>query len=125
MPIKIITPPDTLTIDIERRLPGGEKETVQKEISFCEFVRENLLSLNHWGNSYPALKSAGAIDKALAEYEGTKVLEGDVPVVELAEEDWERLRATLKEPPQGLGLIPKAGIQLLPYMDAIMDAKTK
>lgn len=118
MPIKTITPPETLTLTLDQ-IQNGETKTVEREYPFSEFVRKNLLALDHWGADYAAIKSAAAIDKALTKYDTC----GDP--IELAEEDWERLRATLTEPPRGLSLRPEAGRQLLPYMDAILDASTK
>lgn len=111
MPIRIIQPPKTIAVT----RPNGESQPY----TFAEFVLENLLNLPAWMRDYASVRSAAAIESAVKAATGG--------AVELAEEDWARLVAVARDSGSaaGYGLQPWGLRQLLPYFDAIIEAKAK
>jgi len=106
MPIRQIIKPN----DIALELPNAEPRTVR----FDDFVL-TLLNQPAWAASYDAIRSASEVEGALKQEQFL-----------LAESTWEMLCQSVKnpDPSVGYGLQPWVLRQLLPYFDAILDAKT-
>lgn len=111
MPVRIIERPENIVI----RPPDPEAAT--QELSFAEFVARLLLQPK-WGSDYRHVRMAAAIERAVAE-------EGDQ--IGLAEEDWRALKEAVEKPtgPAGFGYQVWALRQLLPFMDAIVEAQAR
>ena len=123
MPIRSITIPDPVKlIDPvnKKEIPGDEvdKETGKPKpapaITMKDFVGK-LLFNPMWAENYKNIKAAKAIDKAFDKVEGE---------VQLAEDDWKKLKELVENPKQGgYGYHAAVMPQLLPFLDAIMEAK--
>lgn len=86
-------------------------------ITFNQFVFHTLLNDAAFGNGYDSLKVGASIRKAVNESRETGT-------VKLDENDWENLVNVIKYPRNGfVGLMPVAVAQLLPFMDAIIEAQ--
>lgn len=117
MPLRYVQVPGPIQVK-----EGAEK--VGEPMKFADFIK--LVTNNPiWAASYAAIKSMQAIEKALASSNG---------VMELAEEDWTRLKGAIETPQStdaagrsipGYGIHTRFLPQLVPFMDAIMDAKTE
>jgi hypothetical protein len=91
-------------------------------VSFHTILRK-LLNNPQWSKSYAMLRSAAAIEKAY--------LEAKDGVMTLSEEDWQHLRQAVEKPEElspsgqsiaGYGFMPGISVQLLPLLDAVMNA---
>jgi hypothetical protein len=114
MPIRFIAvPPPIALLDPATRTPlKDEQGQPVAPVSLAVFVGKLLYS-PVWGESYQTIKSAKAVDRAFAAANG---------VVQLAEEDWRRLRDLVENPKHGFPFHPAVLPQLLPFLDAIMLA---
>lgn len=107
MPTRVIIVPEPL----ELKVPGAQTE----EYSFQSFV-QTLLSQPHWGKDYKAVRTGVSIENKVADAKpGSKI--------ELAEADWELLRKSAETPENGFGLHPILLRQMLPFMDAVVQAE--
>lgn len=114
MPIKYVTVPEPIMLHdpvTKEDLKDEKGET--KPQKFSDFIGK-LLFNPMWAENYKNIKSAKAIDKAFSNGSG---------VVQLAEEDWKKLKDLVENPKSGYGYHAAVMPQLLPFLDAIMDAK--
>lgn len=125
MPQRYIQIPGPVTIvNQESREPIKSPDGKDATVTFAQLVAK-LLNNPQFAESYAAIQSADAITVALDE-----ARDG---VMQLAEEDWNRLRdavqnlrtATEHGPQAGLGWQPWVTRQLLPLLRAIMTAADK
>lgn len=131
MPIRYIKIPEPVTIvDPVTREPmviDGKPETT----TFSQLVNR-LMGNPLWGETLAAMRSQLAIELALSQ----AVTTGG-GVMELAEEDWSRLKSCAESPrsmintpmgPQvvaGIGVNPMLGAQFVPLLMPIIDATTE
>ncbi len=97
-------------------------------ITFLDFIKK-LMFNPKWSESYPNIKSADAVLKAL------EIARDGVAI--LAEEDWARLEEAARNPKQvlmtpgglvtqpGYGYHPRVTMQLLPLIEAVILASGK
>jgi hypothetical protein len=116
MPIKhvIVPTPITLVEPTTKEPLKNDKGEIRPE-SLKDFVVKLLFNPN-WAENYKAIKSASAIDKAFS---------SKGPVVQVAEEDWKRLKDCLENPKGGYGYHTAVLPQLLPFFEAILHASDK
>lgn len=116
MPIKHVTVPESILLhDPVTKEELKDEKGVAKPQTFSEFIGK-LLFNPMWAENYKNIKSARAVDKAFDSAKpGT--------VVQLAEEDWKRLHDLIENPKGGYGYHAAVMPQLLPFLDAIMEAK--
>ena len=114
MPIKYITIPEPITlVEPTTKEPLKDEKGETKPVAFSDFIGK-LLFNPMWAENYKSIKSAKAIDKAFSAANG---------VVQLAEEDWKKLKDLVENPKQGYGYHAAVMPQLLPFLDAIVEAK--
>lgn len=114
MPIKYVTIPEPIMLhDPVTKEELKDEKGVAKPQTFSEFIGK-LLFNPMWAENYKNIKSAKAIDKAFSVSNG---------VAQLAEEDWKKLKELVENPKGGYGYHAAVMPQLLPFLDAIMEAK--
>lgn len=104
------------------------KDNKDEEVTFKDFVMK-LMSNPIWMESYPRVRSANAIMEQLKLGKSVMVLD---------EEDWNTLKGAAENPKQlinnqftgaqtvtGYGWIPTCVPQLLPFIEAIVNASDK
>lgn len=130
MPQRYITIPEAVILrDPISRQSLKTKEGQDETLDFAGFLNK-LFSHPKWSENYLNIKSAAAIEKAFADAKDSLMV--------LAEEDWKKLcdaaenpRTVLIHPtagPQvqmGYGFHPTLSTQLLPLIEAIVQAKDK
>ena len=119
MPIRyVIIPKPIALVDPSSKKPlldAPDKPTAP--VTFSDFVGK-LLFNPIWAENYKNIKSAKAVERAVDGAEpGT--------VATLAEEDWKKLRDIVENPKGGYGYHAAVMPQLLPFLDAIMEAEDK
>jgi hypothetical protein len=118
MPLKYVTIPEAITLlEPTTKEPLKDEKGVVKPVTFYDFIGK-LLFNPKWAENYKAIKAAKAIDKAF-EKAAPKT------VVQLAEEDWKRLHDLIENPAGQYGYHAAVMPQLLPFLDAIMEASDK
>lgn len=125
MPIRVVEIPDTVELQspVTGVGPGPTPAPVKYPFPFSKFV-DTLLSHPQWITSHKMVRAAAELEKVFAGAQGS---------VELAEEDWEHLVASIRNPKHtgdhgesaGFGLRPWVMRRLLPYLDAIAGAEQK
>lgn len=117
MPIKYIIVPEPIKLldPLSKEVLTDEKGDEAKPVTFADFLAKQLFT-PMWGENYKNAKSARAIERACEASNG---------VIQLAEEDWKKLRDALDSPTETpkYGFHPAVVRQLLPFIDAVMDAK--
>jgi len=115
MPFRYVIVPDPIMLhDPVTKEPLKDEKGESKPQKFSEFIGK-LLFHPKWAENYKNIKSARAIDKEFANGAG---------VVQLAEEDWKKLHDLVENPSGGqYGYHAAVMPQLLPFLDAIMEAK--
>jgi len=115
MPIKYVTVPEPIMLhDPVTKEELKDEKGVAKPQKFSDFIGK-LLFNPMWAENYKNIKSAKVIDEAFSN--GSEV-------VQLAEEDWKKLKELIENPKQtGYGYHAAVMPQLLPFLDAIMEAK--
>jgi len=118
MPLKYITIPAAITLlEPTTKDPLKDEKGIVKPVAFYDFIGK-LLFNPKWAENYKAIKAAKAIDRA---FEKTQ----PGAVVQLAEEDWKRLHDLVENPSGQYGYHAAVMPQLLPFLDAIMEAGDK
>lgn len=116
MPIKYVTIPEPITLlEPTTKEPLKDEKGETKPQKFYDFVGKMLFN-PMWAESYKNIKSAKAIDKAFEKAEPGAA-------VQLAEEDWKKLKDLVDNPKGGYGYHAAVMPQLLPFLDAIIEAK--
>lgn len=128
MPQRYIKVPSPIQlVDPEKGEPLKDDEGKPQKPVDLKVMIQKLLHNPVWTESYPNVRSADAITKAVAAGNG---------VVVLAEDDWKKLEAAVQNPksvivmggsPQvvgGFGYHPIITPQILPLLDAIVNAST-
>lgn len=114
MPFRyIIVPEPILLVEPATKEPLKDEQGETKPQTFADFIGK-LLFNPMWAENYKNIKSAKAIDKAVSKNE---------KVVQLAEEDWKKLKDVAENPKGSYGYHVAVMPQLLPFLDAIMEAK--
>ena len=114
MPIKYVTIPEAITLlEPTTKEPLKDEKGIVKPVTFYDFIGKQLFN-PLWAENYKNIKSAKAIDKAFSASNG---------VAQLAEEDWKKLKDLVENPKGGYGYHAAVMPQLLPFLDAIMEAK--
>lgn len=129
MPIRIITiPPPVAILDPITRKPALDPTGAPQTCDFA-LVLSRLMANPVWSETYAAMRAQAAIMDAFERADGGQL--------ELAEEDWLKLKAAAESPrthvdtaqgPQlvaGLGMHPAVSRQVVPLLAAIVEAKTK
>jgi hypothetical protein len=113
MPIKYVVVPEPILLrdPVTKEELKDEKGEVKPQ-TFSDFIGK-LLFNPMWAENYKNIKSAKAIDKAFSAVNG---------IVQLAEEDWKKLKDLVENPKGGYGYHAAVMPQLLPFLDAIMEA---
>lgn len=89
-------------------------------ISLGKFIRGSLLADQHWVSDLTWLRAKNAVMRA------TKPSKGDQPYIELEADVYEKLVQVARNPQNGYqGYSPFLFDQLLPFVEAIVDAKDK
>lgn len=129
MPKRYIEIPGPITLRDPRTkevLKDGDKEQIW---DFGEFLNK-LMHNPKWAENYTNMRSQAAIEEAYEEGKASGILE-------LAEEDWIKLKDAAENPktqfvsplgPQvvpGYGLHPTMSRQIIPLVRAVVDAKTE
>lgn len=114
MPIKYVTIPEPITlVEPTTKEPLKDEKGETKPVVFSDFIGKQLFN-PMWAESYKNIKSAKAIDKAFSNGSG---------VVQLAEEDWKKLKDLIENPKGSYGYHAAVMPQLLPFLEAIVEAK--
>jgi len=114
MPIKYIAIPDPITlVEPTTKEPLKDEKGETKPVAFSDFIGKQLFN-PMWAENYKNIKSAKAIDKAFSNGSG---------VAQLAEEDWKKLKDLVENPKSGYGYHAAVMPQLLPFLEAIVEAK--
>jgi len=134
MPIRYIKIPEPITLrdpasGAVATMPGANGEQAPVVWDFGTILAK-IMSNPKWSDSLAQMRAQAAIMEA---FEAAKAAESHV--LELAEEDWTKLREAVETPrtliPEtgqvvpGFGLIPSMGRQLLPLVLPIADATTQ
>jgi hypothetical protein len=129
MPQRYITVPESkVLINPQTKEPLKDSEGKNEApMTFKNFI-QRLMFNPKWTESYQNIRTADAITKAVDKLEDGKVLV-------LAEEDWAKLDDAAQNPKQiivtpfgpqaqpGYGYHPTIAPQLLPFIEAIVEAK--
>lgn len=127
----IIIPGDVMIVDPETKAPVPNADGTQQSISFQSFV-QRLMHNPKWVENYANMRAQAAILEALAH----KAWIGDNAVMELAEEDWIKLKDAVEHPKveyntahgrqvvSGYGFHPTLASQLLPLASSIVLAES-
>ena len=128
MPQRYMIVPEPVTfIDPNTKEPMKDKDGKAWEPLTFKALIERFFSNPKWNENYKNTKSLQAIEKALENANG---------VVQLAQEDWEKLKDCAENPKtllgqgpmgpiiqSGWGFHPSLNTQLIPLLDAIVEAK--
>lgn len=119
-----ITLRDPRTKEVLKKADGGDEVW-----DFGEFLNK-LMHNPKWAENYANMRSQAAIEEAYEEGKASGIME-------LAEEDWKKLQEAAENPrtqfvghlgPQvvpGYGLHPTMSRQIIPLVQAIVEAKTE
>jgi hypothetical protein len=112
MPIRQIEIPQDITL-----VDHFTGEPINEVVTWKQFLKWLMLG-NAFSQDYTGLVSAIAIDKA-------EVKDGKI---DLAEEDWTKLKSSIESPQygrdqKGYPWAPSITMQLMPYMNAVKNAK--
>jgi hypothetical protein len=125
----IVVPPDVFLVDPETKAPLPGSDGAQQTITFSSFL-QRLMNNPMWIENYANMRSQAAILDALKE----KSWSGEKSLMELAEEDWLKLKNAAEFPKveyvttagrqivPGYGFHPTLSAQLLPLVEAIVSA---
>ncbi len=127
----IIIPGDVMIVDPETKAPVPNADGTQQSISFQAFV-QRLMHNPKWVENYSNMRAQAAILEALSH----KAWIGEKAVMELAEEDWVKLKEAVEFPRveyttnhgrqvvAGYGFHPTLAAQLLPLASSIVLAES-
>lgn len=118
MPMRYVKIPEPITLlEPTTKEPLKDEKGETKPQKFSDFIGK-LLFNPMWAENYKNIKSARAIDRAFEKAEPSTV-------VPLAEEDWKKLKDLVENPKGGYGYHAAVMPQLLPFLDAIIEASDK
>jgi hypothetical protein len=125
MPFRYVIVPEPITLlEPTTKEPLKDEKGVVKPIAFYDFISK-LLFNPKWAENYKAIKAAKAIDKEFSGCINDAFGKNGPGMVKLAEEDWKRLHDLVENPNGQYGYHSAVMPQLLPFLDAIMEASDK
>lgn len=115
--MKYIQVPEDIQLMLNGELLKDSRNEVEKPWPFIQYLRNIVLADPAVGTDYDNIRSSEDI---LSKFKNT------IPGtwIELAEPHWEMLESTIRKP-KGGGISPDVLRQLLPFMEAVLDAKRK